>query len=99
MNNLVQDVDGIKVIASGLPGTVFQAAVENRGVFTDENVANNMAGAMYICTGKTLPLKEGEYNIPEVIAVKGPDNKVTGNYKIKITFRGDKVTDAKLVLE
>lgn len=98
MNNLVQDVDGIKVIASGLPGTVFQASVENRGVFTNENVANNMAGAMYICTGNTLSLKDGKYNVPEVIAVKGPDSQTSGDYKIKITFTGGKVTDAQLVL-
>lgn len=107
MSNLVQNVDGKKVIASGLPGPVFQAAVETRGVFADEKIANNMAGAMYICTGNTISKKYGtgddavEYNIPEVVAVKGPDNPPKDSkdhyYKISITFGDDgKVTDAKL---
>lgn len=106
MSNLVEETVGKTVIASGLPGTVFQAAVENRGVFAD---ITNKAGAMYICTGDTISKKYGtgddaiEYNIPEVIAVKGPDNPPKDDnghyYKISITFDADgKVTDAKLVL-
>lgn len=104
MSNLVQETAGKNVILSGLPGTVFQAAVENRGVFAD---LTNMAGAMYICTGGTISKKYGtgddtiEYNIPEVIAVSGPTNPPmdsSGDYKIRITFGKDgKVTNAQLV--
>ncbi len=97
MSNLVQETAGKNVIASGLPGTVFQAAVENRGVFTDSTI--KMAGAMYICTGNTLSLKDGEYSVPEVIAVSGPKDPNTGNYKISITFNNGKVTSAQLIPE
>lgn len=82
-------------IANGLSGPVFQAAIENRGVFEGAK-----AGAMYMCTGKTFEVNDGvlSYNVPEVIAVEGPDIPNTGNYQINITFDGNgKVTSAKLV--
>lgn len=93
-------------IANGLSGPVFQAAIENRGVFENiegNNVIGAKAGAMYMCTGKTIEIKDkaATYNIPEVIAVEGPENPPKdGNkdYKINITFDKDgKIKSAKLV--
>lgn len=102
-------------IANGLSGPVFQAAIENRGVFenkidTDGSVINTKAGAMYMYTGRAIEVKDKvlnkasgkvevlTYNVPEVIAVDGPDTPNTGNYQINITFDGNgKVTSAKLV--
>ena len=93
-------------IANGLSGPVFQAAIENRGVFENrdgDNVIGAKAGAMYMCTGKTIKIEDGAatYNIPEVIAVEGPNNppkSSSGNYKIEITFDNNgKVKSAQLV--
>lgn len=90
-------------IANGLSGAVFQAAIENRGVF-EKKSGNNYAakaGAMYICTGETNQISDGglTFNVPKVIAVEGPDDtsEGTNNYYINITFNeSGYVTEAKL---
>ena len=98
MNNLVRDAVGKSVIVNRLPGTVFRVAVENREVFAGPNIGERMAVVMYICTRNTISLKNNAYNVPEVIAVEGPDNRASGDYKINITFGNNgKVTMAKIV--
>lgn len=95
MPSIIDGILGNNYIANGLPGPVFQAAIENRGVF--ENV-NNKAGAMYMCTGETLKVSVGgfTFDVPKVIAVEGPKNKNGGNYYIGITFE-DADNDNKIV--
>lgn len=104
MPSIIDGILGNNYIANGLSGPVFQAAIENRGVFENRDgndVIGAKAGAMYMCTGETVIVNDGvfTYNVPKVIAVEGPDNKNTGDYKIHIEFStGGKVTSAKLVL-
>lgn len=96
MPSIIDGILGNNYIANGLSGPVFQAAIENRGVFEDVNVK---AGAMYMCTGETLKVDDGvfTYNVPKVIAVEGPTNTSGGNYYINITFDGGGiVSSAKL---
>lgn len=100
----VIDADlGNNYIANGLSGPVFQAAIENRGVFEDATTGAK-TGAMYICTGETREVYDGvlTYNVPRVIAVEGPD-KVNeeyqnGYYYIHLTFVDGHVSSAKLEL-
>ena len=82
-------------IANGLSGPIFQAAIENRGVFEE---STNMAGAMYICTGNTISVSDptGTYYVPEIIAVEGPDEQTNGDYCIHLEFNSGHVSSAKL---
>ena len=81
---------------------------------TNGNVINTKAGAMYMYTGRTVEVKDKvlnkvsgkvevlTYNVPEVIAVDGPDNPPkngSSDYKISITFNDNgQVKSAKLVV-
>lgn len=95
MPSIIDGILGNNYIANGLSGPVFQAAIENRGVF--ENVSVK-AGAMYVCTGETMQVGDGvfTYNVPKVIAVEGPTDTSGGNYYINITFQNGIVSSAKL---
>ena len=100
MPSVIDGILGNNYIANGLSGPVFQAAIENRGVF--ENI-DAKAGAMYMCTGEIIQVNDGvyTYGVPKVIAVEGPGEPPKGvyrDYKIRITFDDNKkVTSAQLV--